>query len=111
MSRRTISTKYRKTTGKEELQIEVYYSLGGWNNFNATNEPRGYWLSISPVERDEQTHMLAFTLGRGRKKFLNETRVDRKGGKAEQEAIRLAALYEAELLQVVCREENLELAS
>lgn len=72
MSKRTISTKYRKTIGKEELQIEVYYSLGGWNNFNAINEPRGYWLSISPIERDEQTHMIAFTLGRGRKKFLTK---------------------------------------
>ena len=109
MSKRTISTKYRKTTGKEELKIESYYSLGGWNMFNESQEPRGYWLSISPVERKD--HMESFILGRGRKKFLNETRVDRKGGKAEQEAIRLAALHEEELLQIVCREENLELAS
>lgn len=109
MSKRTISTKYRKTTGKEELKIEVYYSLGGWNMFNGSQEARGYWMSVSPVERED--NMESFIIGRGRRKFLNETRVDRKGGKAEQEAIRLAALHEAELLQVVCREENLELAS
>ncbi len=109
MSKRTISTKYRKTTGKEELKIEVYYSLGGWNIFNGLQEPRGYWMAVSPVEREDNVE--SFFIGRGQRKFLNETRVDRKGGKAEQEAIRLAALHEEELLQVVCREENLELAS
>ena len=31
--------------------MELYYALGGINYFTYKNEPRGYYLSVSPVER------------------------------------------------------------
>lgn len=35
----------------EELEIEVYYSLGGINYFSGNDSPRGYKLSLHPVTR------------------------------------------------------------
>ena len=34
------------------LKAEIYYSLGGMNYFTSRDEPRGYYMSISPVKRD-----------------------------------------------------------
>lgn len=33
------------------LKVELYYSLGGLNVFTYKDEPRGYYLSVSPVAR------------------------------------------------------------
>ena len=33
------------------LKVELYYSLGGLNVFTYKGEPRGYYLSVSPVTR------------------------------------------------------------
>lgn len=33
------------------LKIELYYDLGGMNYFTGRAENRGYYLSVTPVER------------------------------------------------------------
>lgn len=38
-------------TSCTHLQAEVYYSLGGYNVFTGREEPRGYYLSVSPVTK------------------------------------------------------------
>jgi hypothetical protein len=35
----------------KELKIEVRYNKGGMNYFTSRNEERGYYLSVTPVER------------------------------------------------------------
>jgi hypothetical protein len=35
------------------LQVELYYSKGGMNYFTGTNERRGLYLSVSPLEIKE----------------------------------------------------------
>jgi hypothetical protein len=35
----------------KELEIEVSYNKGGMNYFTSRNEERGYYLSVTPVER------------------------------------------------------------
>ena len=57
MNRRTIITKRIKATGNHVLEIEMYYSSGGQNMFNGMEEPRGYWLSVTPIEIDTNTHL------------------------------------------------------
>jgi len=42
------------TRGKQTFEASVYYSLGGMNYFTGTAEPRGFYLSVSPVERSEK---------------------------------------------------------
>lgn len=32
------------------LKVSVFYSLGGINYSNYKTEPRGYWVSVTPVE-------------------------------------------------------------
>ncbi len=113
MNHRTIYKKYLKTTSPDELKVEVYYSLGGYNLWNCGKDPRGYWLSVTPVNHSEQNGVRfeSIVLGTGLKKFLNETKADRRGGKAEKEAIELAKQYEAELVNQVCVKEKLTLAA
>jgi len=113
MSHRTVCKKYLPTNTGTELKIEVYYSLGGFNFGTYREDPRGYWLSVSPVSRSEQNGIKceSFMLFAGLKKFLKETKSDRRGGKAEREAIKLAKQYEAELVKQVCIKEKVELAA
>ena len=77
------------------LEISVFYSKDGMSMFTYQNEPRGYWLSITPVETGRKFLMF----GAGRKAFLLETK--RKGGKAETEALRLSIAKVDELTAAV----------
>ena len=45
--------KYIKAEGPDcnALKCEVYYNLGGINYFTYKTEQRGYYVSVSPVER------------------------------------------------------------
>lgn len=113
MNYRTVSKKYLKTTTEQELKVEVYYSLGGWNFGTGNNDPRGYWLSVQPVSRSTSNGIRyeSAILGSGLKTFLKETKADRKGGKAEKEAVEIAESKEADLVKAVCQREKLELAA
>lgn len=90
------------------LEIEVKYSLGGYNYFTYKSEPRGYYLSVSPVQRSTRDGIgfVSYTAFSGVKMLLLE--VSRKSKKAEAEAGRLAAEKEAELIEYVCNKNNLE---
>lgn len=46
------------STGKtalEELEVEVYYSLGGHNHWTGGETARGIWLSLWPVRREKSS--------------------------------------------------------
>lgn len=49
-----VKKEYIKAKGGEKnfLKCELYYSLGGMNYFSYKQEQRGYYVSVSPVERD-----------------------------------------------------------
>lgn len=42
-------------TGKENeyIEVSVYYRKGGRNMFSSCEEPRGFWLSVSKVQKGE----------------------------------------------------------
>lgn len=90
------------------LKIEVYYSLGGYNYFTYKQENRGYYLSVSPVERktDEYGTMESYTAFTGIKKLIKE--VSRKSKKAEAEAEAIAENETKNLIDYVCTKNNLE---
>jgi len=52
------------------LDVEAYYSLGGMNYFTGRPEPRGYWVSIQPVNVDG--YCTSFTAFTGIKYFVKE---------------------------------------
>lgn len=87
------------------IKIEVYYSLGGYNYFTYKKEERGYYLSVSPVERSE--FMEVYTSFTGYKQLIKP--VSRKSKKAEQEAEAIYKDYLPALLEAVLAKSNLEL--
>ena len=69
------------------LKAEIYYALGGHNVFTYKNESRGYYISVSPVERsDKYGYMMeSYTAFTGLKQCVLE--VQRKSAKKLAEAI------------------------
>lgn len=50
----SIKKEYIKVVGDDRtthLKCELYYELGGINYFTYTDEPRGYYVSVTPVKR------------------------------------------------------------
>lgn len=103
--------KYLKTADpKTFLKVEVYYSLGGINFATYQNEPRGYYLSVSPVERETIGGYVyeSYVALSGVKRLVKP--VSRKGKKAEQEAMLLAESCESALVNHVLGKSGLALA-
>lgn len=87
-----IITRYYKVTNHPtitHLRMELYYSKGGTNVWNSKTEPRGYYMSISPVKRERGTE--TYVQGTGLKKCIIE--VQRKTKKKEEEAVNFFNSY------------------
>lgn len=93
------------------LKIELYYDLGGMNYFTGRAENRGYYLSVSPVTRGTSAGGFvseSYTAFTGIKQNIKQ--VTRKSAKAEAEAEKMAADVMDNLIDYVCRENELEIA-
>lgn len=100
--------------GITHIKCEVYYSLGGMNYFTYKQEGRGYYASVTPVERREENYnghpfvtegFMAFS---GIKQLVKE--VSRKSDKAMQTAEKIAETVFPSLIEYVCNKEGLSLA-
>jgi hypothetical protein len=85
------------------LKIEVYYDLGGYNMFTHQPKKRGYYISVTPVERSERNgvkveSVTAFT---GYSELLEEC--SRKSKKAEAAAMEKAPYYEKMIIEYICK--------
>lgn len=91
------------------IEIEVYYNLGGYNYFTGKSEDRGYYLSVSPVERRKNDFgiTISYTAFSGIKQCIKP--VSRKSEKAKQEAERIAPNFEKDLIRYVCEKNGLEI--
>lgn len=101
--------EYRHIKDNSHLKIEVYYSLGGMNYFTGTIERRGYYLSVSPVERSspESGFMSeSYTAFSGNKILLLETK--RKSDKAYEKAVELSKDEVEKLVHIVMTKNNLK---
>lgn len=90
------------------LELSVYYSLGGMNYATYKNEPRGYYLSVTPIERSEQGMFITsgYCFGTGVKTFLLE--VSRQSEKQQANACALAELEAERLIKWCCEQYGLE---
>ena len=91
------------------LKIEVYYNLGGYNAFTGKSEPRGYYLSVSPVtlsHTDYGVTLESYTAFSGLKLCIKE--VTRKSEKAARAAEEIAATRERDIIAAVCDKNGLE---
>lgn len=89
-----------------DLRIELTYDLGGYNLFDYTKKPRGYYLVVTPVTR--QSGFESFTAFTGLRKCIKE--VKRKSKGAELAAIKEAELVEKTMINHVLANNHLELA-
>lgn len=100
-----------KENGKRvnNLRVELYYSLGGYNYFTYREEPRGYYLSVSPVDYSNKNGIITEMYGAfsGIKECIKT--VTRKSKKAEAEAETIAKVKETELINYVLAQNGLEL--
>ena len=97
-------------THTTHLRVRLYYSLGGMNYATYQIEPRGYYLSISPVEYKISKYGYvteSYTAFTGIKQIIKG--VSRKSKKAEAEAEKLAEVAIDRLIGYVCRENGLEI--
>lgn len=95
-------------TKATHLLCEVYYHLGGLNLFTYKEEARGYYISVSPVEREKKDgytmeSCVAFS---GLKKCIKE--VARQSKKAEKEALEAAQEEMKSLVDHVCAKNRIE---
>ena len=67
----------------EFIEVELYYSKGGYNVFTYKNESRGYYVRVCPVKVER--NMVSFIAFSGTKLCVYEC--SRKSTKAEREAI------------------------
>ena len=80
---------YIKVSGSERtnyLRVDFDYSKGGYNYFTYKNEPRGYYIHVSPVNRENRDGytMESYTAFSGIKDCILE--VTRASKKAENQA-------------------------
>lgn len=109
MNKDIVFSKYVKAEGPQvsHLRIDLFYDLGGYNLFTYRNDSRGYYLSVTPVERCDRGGYFteSQTLFRGAKILLKE--VTRKGAGVAREAEKIAMTRVEELVNYVCAEENI----
>lgn len=79
--------KVKNNPNVTHLKAEVYYSLGGTNMFTYKNESRGYYMSISPVKREDRGGFImeSYTAFTGLKQLV--VPVSRKSQKKMNEAV------------------------
>lgn len=110
MSRTTTFLPVVKKGDVTHLRVEVYYSLGGYNLFTYKQEPRGYYLSVSPVGRSERggVVMESYRAFSGTKQLILP--VNRQSPKRMTEALELAEQHKPRLIEYVLQKEGLDLA-
>lgn len=97
--------------GITHIKCEVYYSLGGYNVWTGKQEPRGYYASVSPVERKDYGNgcvMESYVAFTGIKQLLKE--VSRKSVKSQAEAEKMAENVFNSLIEYIMNEHGIELA-
>lgn len=78
---------YIKVNDTQHIEVSVYYSKGGMNYWTYKNEPRGYYLSVTPVVRRIGNGFVSteYQCFSGTKVLLNE--VSRKSKSAYNKAL------------------------
>lgn len=106
----SITTRYIKVEGKgaTHLRADLYYDIGGYDYLTHKVKPRGYYISVVPVERCDRGLYVSETMTafRGIKMLIKE--VSRKSSSAAAQAEQLAEQRLQELINWVCLEYNLK---
>jgi hypothetical protein len=83
--------------GMTHLEVEVFYDLGGYSAFAGGIKPRGYYISVTPVNMSG--NMISFTAFSGQGRLLFETK--RFTAKQFERAKDMSKDFEGELIASV----------
>ena len=85
------------------VRVYIYYDLGGYNCFTHKEQPRGYYIGVTPCERFERNgvKMESVTAFTGVCELLEPCA--RKSKKAEAAALEKASAYEKMMLDYICK--------
>ena len=98
--------RYLKTTTQNKfIKVRTYYKKDTTNFFTYENEARGYYLSVTPIERGRGWE--TFTAFTGFKVLLKE--VTRASKKAEAEAEAIAEKDWRKYAEIVANEAGLQI--
>lgn len=104
-------TKYFNVKGSEtkKVKVKTYYSLGGANYFNYSQEARGYYVAVSLVDRVVRSGCVteSFSMMDGYKLLLRE--VKRASKKSEQISDEIAMDCARPIIERVCQEHDVEI--
>jgi hypothetical protein len=92
----------------KDLKIELYYHLGGMNYFTGSGEKRGFYLSVTPVERTKYEGGFtgeSYTAFTGTKKLILEC--SRYSKKSEEQSLKLMENDKQTLIDHVVSKNNL----
>lgn len=97
-----ISRKYIRITENNHdksnfIKVSFYYDLGGYNYFTGRAKPRGYYVTVVPVEKGG--NMEGFTAFTGISECLAEC--SRKSAKIEKIAAERLPAYEKMIVQYI----------
>lgn len=103
-----------KNEKANNLKVQVYYNKGGMNYFSNLAEKRGFYISVSPVERSEHKGIggaiivnESYSAFSGTKRLIKE--VKRNSEKGLNEAIEISKELENELIEHVCSKNGIEI--
>lgn len=102
--------KYIPVEGKSDvnfIKVHTFYDLGGMNYFTGKPNKRGYYVSCTPVLKEDRGGygMESTILGSGYKQLCKE--VTRQTKKAAAEAEEVAEVMYGAIVDKICREEGL----
>lgn len=103
----TITEKYitiaeNNRDSNNRLRVRVYYDLGGYNVFTYKEKPRGYYISVSPVERNTERGYITETYSAFTGYCELLFTCTRKSKKAEAAALENAAALEKKIIDYIC---------
>lgn len=94
ITKKYIAITENKHDNNNSLCVRIYYDLGGYNCFTYREKPRGYYISVTPIEHTtyDGVTMESFTAFTGVCDLLHAC--TRKSKKAEAAALDKAPAYE-----------------
>ena len=91
------------------IKVRLYYNLGGMNYFTGRAEDRGYYLSVTPVYREDRGGCICETFGAFRGTKVCLVRVNRRSKKASDEAFELMKERADDLIKFVCNDQGIKI--
>lgn len=102
-----------EVTGNSEIntiEVQLTYNAGGLNYFTYKNEPRGYYLSVSPYKQSQEGHFQTkvYSGFSGIKSFVEEAS---RFGKKKLDNMMIDQAKKQELINHVLEKNNIAVES